>query len=124
MERAKNCRRRYQGTVEEGYQEETRKRKAGRKNNNAKKANKGRRKMRKLKKELEALSGWLWKDTTPYKGGIARRWRMKKKKKKAGKKATTSHYKWEEEQHLEDIVESRRMEGSSLKLHKKYLSWW
>ena len=35
---------------------------------------------------------------------------------------------WAEEQHLEDIVERRRMEGSSLKLDviqkAKSLSWW
>ena len=33
----------------------------------------------------------------------------------------------EEKQHLEDIIEIRRIAGSSLKLdamHKKYLSWW
>ena len=42
----KNCRRRYLDTVEEGYQEGARKRKVGRKEKTAKKANKGRRKMR------------------------------------------------------------------------------
>ena len=34
---------------------------------------------------------------------------------------------WEEEPHLDDLIERRRMEGSSLELdvvHKKYLSWW
>ena len=44
-----------------------------------------------MKKELGALRGWPWKDKTPFKGGIARRLRMKKKKKKAGKKVT----KWQ-----------------------------
>ena len=44
-------------------------------------------KMRKSKKELEALRRWPWKGKTPYKGVIARRLRMKKKK-KVGKKAT------------------------------------
>ena len=43
-----------------------------------------------LKKELEALRGWLWKDKTPFKGVIARRLRTKKKK-KVGQKAT----KWQ-----------------------------
>ena len=34
--------------------------------------------------------------------------------------------KWEEEQHLEDIFERKRVEGSSLKLDvfQKSLSWW
>ena len=43
MERAESCRRRYLDTVEEDYQEEARKRKVGRKEKNAKEANKGRR---------------------------------------------------------------------------------
>ena len=68
-----------------------------------------------MKKELEALRGWPWKDNTPYKDGIARRLRMKKKK-KAGKKATKWQSIWEEERHLEDRIEKRSMEGSSLKL--------
>ena len=76
-------------TAEEDYQEETRKRKVGKKK--AKEANEVRRKMRKSKKELEALRGWPSEDKTPYKGGIARRLRMKKKK-KVGKKAT----KWQD----------------------------
>ena len=46
--------------------------------------------MRKSKKELEALRRWPSKDKTPYKGGIARRLRMKKKK--VGKKAA----KWQD----------------------------
>ena len=37
---SKNCRRRYQDTVEEGYQEDARKRKVGRKKKNAKKVKK------------------------------------------------------------------------------------
>ena len=44
--------------------------------------------MRKSKKELEALRRCPSKDKTSYKGGIARRLRMKKKEKKVGKKAT------------------------------------
>ena len=40
----KNCRRRYLDTAEEDYQEEARKRKVGKKEKKAKKANKGRRK--------------------------------------------------------------------------------
>ena len=86
---SKKCRRRYLDTAEEDYQEEARKRKVGKKKKNAQTANKGRRKMRQSKKELEALRGWPSKDKTPYKGGIARRLRMKKKKKKkkVGKKA-------------------------------------
>ena len=70
--------------------EEARKRKAGEKEKKAKKAKNGRRKMRKSKKELEALRGWPSKDETPYKGGLARRLRMKMKK--VGKKAT----KWQD----------------------------
>ena len=71
--------------------------------------------MRKSKKELEALRGWLSKDKTPYKGGIARRLRMIKKK--VGKKAT----KWQDNGKRSNIwrtylIERRGMEGSSLKL--------
>ena len=51
----------------------------------------GRGKMRKPKKELEALRRWPSTDKTPYKGGIARRLRMKKKK-KVGKKGN----KWQD----------------------------
>ena len=47
--------------------------------------------MRKSKKEIEALRRWPSKDETPYKGGKARRLRMKKKK-KVGKKET----KWQD----------------------------
>ena len=83
-----------------------------------KKANKGRRKKKKSKKEIEALGGWPSKDKTPYKGGIAHRLRMKKKK-RVGKKTTKWQEddqvagQWEEEQHLDDLIERRRMEGSS-----------
>ena len=84
--KSNNCRRRYLDFVEEDYQEEARKRKVGKKE----KAKKGRRKIRKSKKELEALRGWPSRDKTPYKGGITRRLRVKKKK--VGKKAT----KWQD----------------------------
>ena len=84
---SKNCRRRYLDTAEEDYQEEALKREVGKKEKKAKKVNKGMRKPIKSRKELETLRRWLWKDKLPYKGGIARRLRMKKKK-KAGKKAT------------------------------------
>ena len=70
--------------------------------------------MRKSKKELEAHRGCPSKDKTPYKGGIARRLRMKKEK--AGKKATKWENNGKEEQHVEDTVERRRTEGSSSKL--------
>ena len=83
---SKNCRRRFLDTAEEDYQEDARKRKVGKKEKKAKKANKGSRNMRKSKKESEALRGWHSKDKTPYKGGMARRLRMKKKK--VDKKAT------------------------------------
>ena len=95
-------------TAEEDYQDEARKRKVRKKEKKAKKEMKGRRKMRKSK-ELEVLRGWLSKDKTPYKGGIARRSRTKKK---VGKKAT----QWEEEQQLDDLIERRRMKGELLKV--------
>ena len=79
---SKNCRRRYQDTAEEGYQEEARKRKVGRTEKNAKTTNKGRRKVILLMKELEALRGWLWKGETR----VARRLRMKKRRKLAGRR--------------------------------------
>ena len=63
------------------WRKTARKRKVGKKEKKVKKANKGSRKMRKSKKDFVALRGWLSKDKTPYKGGIARRLRMKKKKK-------------------------------------------
>ena len=112
---SKNCRRRYLDTAEEDYQEEARKRKVGKKEKKAKKANKRRRKMRKSKKEFEALRGWPSKDKTPFKGGIARRLRMKKKK-KVGKKATKWQDNGKRSNILDDLIERRRMEGSSLKL--------
>ena len=106
--------RRYLDTAEKDSQEEARKRKVGRNGKKAKEVNKGRRKMRKSKKLLEALRGWLSKDETSYKDGIVRRLRMKKKK--VGKKAT----KWQDigkrKQHSDDLTGRRRMEGSSLKL--------
>ena len=80
--------------MEEGSQEEARKRNEGRKKIMRKKATKAGRKMRSLKKELEALGGWPWKDKTPYKDGTARRLRMKMKR-NAGKKATKWQNKWE-----------------------------
>ena len=43
-----------------------------------------------------------------YEAGVALRWKMKKKRKE--------DEQWEEEQHLDDLIERRRMEGSSLKL--------
>ena len=87
---SKNCRRRYLDTAEEDYQEKARKRKVGEKEKKAKNANKGRTKMRKSTKELEALRGWPSRDKITYKGGIARRLRVKKKK--VGKKTT----KWQD----------------------------
>ena len=60
----------------------------------------GKRKMRKSKKELEALRGWPSKEKTPYKDGIARRLRMKKKKEKVDKKAN----KWQDNEKRNNIL--------------------
>ena len=68
-------------------------------------------KMRKSKKELEALRRCPSKDKTSYKGGIARRSR-----KEEGEESWQEGDQMEEEQHLDDLIERRRMEGSSLKL--------
>ena len=48
---------RYQDIVEEGYEEDARKRKTGRKKKNTSNADKDTKNMRKSKKELEALRG-------------------------------------------------------------------
>ena len=111
---------RYLDTAEKDCQEETRKTKVGKKEKKAMKENKGMRKMRKSKKELEALKGWLWKNVVQAKNGFSKdkttqRWDRMKKKKKVVKKAT----EWLDNgktQHLDDLIERRRMEGSSLKL--------
>ena len=71
--------------------------------------------MRKAKKELEALRGWPSKDKTLYKGGIASS-QIENEEGEGWQEGDQMARQWEEEQHLDDLIERRRMEGSSLKL--------
>ena len=86
--------------MEEGDQGDARKRGREKEEEGAK-ADKGRRKMRNSKKDSEVHRGWSSKDKTPCEG-----WQ----------EGDQMAEQWEEEQHLDDLIERRRMEGSSLKL--------
>ena len=106
----KKCRRRYLDTAEEDYQEEARERKVGKKEEEKKKnkdwenekIEEGIRSSQKMSFERQNL---------------IQRWDSSQiENEEEGEESWQEGDQMEEEQHLDDLIERRRMEGSSLKL--------